>query len=101
MTLDKFKASLTSDTPPSVPTPLLGLWYDALGDWDRAHQTVQDDPSAASAWVHAYLHRKEGDITNAHYWYRRAGKPPYNGSLESEWEQIVQALLEQVYSERI
>ncbi len=93
MTLDEFKASLESDTPPDVSVPLLGLWHDARGDWDRAHRAVQDDPSAASAWVHAYLHRKEGDIGNAHYWYRRAGKPPYNGSLESEWEQIAQALL--------
>jgi Tfp pilus assembly protein PilF len=60
----------------------------------RAHQIVQDDPSAASAWVHAYLHRKEGDISNAHYWYRRAGKTPYTGSLESEWEHIVRELLQ-------
>ncbi|MFN4032810.1 MAG: hypothetical protein ACK4ME_04205 [Fimbriimonadales bacterium] len=96
MTLDEFKASLESETPPGVSPALLGLWYDARGDWDRAHRTVQDDSSAASAWVHAYLHRKEGDIGNAHYWYRRAGKPPYNGSLESEWEQIAQALLGEV-----
>ncbi|MFN3689312.1 MAG: hypothetical protein ACK4UU_00120 [Fimbriimonadales bacterium] len=94
MTLAEFKASLKSDTPPPLPPPLLGLWYDAKGDWHKAHQTVQRDDSRASAWVHAYLHRKEGDLSNAHYWYHRAGKPPHNGSLESEWEQIAQALLE-------
>lgn len=94
MTLAEFKASLSSDAPPALTPPLLGLWYDARGDWDKAHQTVQNDDSPESAWVHAYLHRKESDISNAHYWYRRAGKPPYSGSLESEWEQIAQALLE-------
>ncbi|MCS7301285.1 MAG: hypothetical protein NZ556_07010 [Fimbriimonadales bacterium] len=94
MSYEEFRASVASDTPPPVPAPLLGLWYDARGDWDRAHQTVQHDDTPESAWVHAYLHRKEGDISNAHYWYRRAGKPPFNGSLESEWEQIARALLE-------
>lgn len=94
MTLAEFKASLSVDTLPALIPPLLGLWYDARGDWEKAHQTVQNDDSPESAWVHAYLHRKEGDISNAHYWYRRAGKPPYNGSLESEWEQIAAALLE-------
>ena len=94
MTLEQFKASLVHESPPDVSPPLLGLWHDARGDWHRAHQTVQDDPSAASAWVHAYLHRKEGDISNAHYWYRRAGKTPYTGSLESEWEQIARELLQ-------
>ncbi|MCS7208410.1 MAG: hypothetical protein NZ874_02460, partial [Fimbriimonadales bacterium] len=91
--LQEFIASLASDAPPDVPPPLLGLWYDAKGDWDRAHKIVQDDASSESAWVHAYLHRKEGDISNAHYWYRRAGKPPFSGTLESEWEQIASALL--------
>jgi hypothetical protein len=94
MTLAEFKASLSGEAPPALAPPLLGLWYDARGDWDKAHQTVQNDDSPESAWVHAYLHRKEGDLSNAHYWYRRAGKPPYNGSLESEWEQIAAALLE-------
>ncbi|MFN7017603.1 MAG: hypothetical protein ACK4P5_10690 [Fimbriimonadales bacterium] len=94
MSYAEFKASLSGDTPPHLPPPLLGLWYDAKGDWDKAHQIVQQDDSADSAWVHAYLHRKEGDLSNAHYWYRRAGKPPFTGSLEREWEQIAQALLE-------
>jgi hypothetical protein len=77
MTLEQFKASLTQETPPPLSPPLLGLWYDARGDWHTAHQTVQNDASLESAWVHAYLHRKEGDLSNARYWYRRAGKPPY------------------------
>lgn len=94
MTLEQFKASVAHDAPPDVPPPLLALWYDARGDWEKAHRIVQDDPSAASAWVHAYLHRKEGDIGNAHYWYRRAGKPAHTGTLESEWANIAQALLE-------
>lgn len=93
MTLDEFRASLSQDAPPNLSPPLRGLWYDARGDWEQAHKTVQDDPSAESAWVHAYLHRKEGDIGNAHYWYRRAGKPPCTDTLEHEWEQIAAALL--------
>jgi len=94
MTLEQFKASLAQATPPDLSPPLLGLWYDAQGDWHRAHQTVQNDISIEGAWVHAYLHRKEGDISNAHYWYRRAGKTPYTGSLETEWEHIVRELLQ-------
>jgi hypothetical protein len=94
MDLQAFKASLGQDTPPALPIPLLALWHEAKGDWDRAHQLVQNDPTRESAWVHAYLHRKEGDIGNAHYWYSRAGRPPADGSFETEWEQIAQALLE-------
>ncbi|MCB1970850.1 MAG: hypothetical protein KDG54_10635 [Geminicoccaceae bacterium] len=58
---------------------------DRNGEWDRAHAIVQDMDGAGAAWVHAYLHRKEGDLANAGYWYRRAGKAPASGSLESEW----------------
>ncbi len=94
MTLEQFRESLSQDAPPDLSPPLLGLWYDARGDWEQAHKTVQDDPSTDSAWVHAYLHRKEGDIGNAHYWYRRAGKPPCTDTLEREWEQIALALLQ-------
>ncbi len=93
MTYEEFRKSLNSSEPPAVSVPLKALWHDAKGDWDYAHRLVQDDRSAESAWVHAYLHRKEGDISNAHYWYRRANKPPHNGTLEEEWSEIVQALL--------
>jgi hypothetical protein len=72
---------------------LRGLWYAANGRWDTAHQLVQDDPSSDCAWVHAYLHRVEGDIGNAHYWYRQAGKKPATDlSLEQELEEMIAAL---------
>ena len=68
----------------------------AAGDWDGAHELVQDDPSADAAWVHAHLHRVEGDLSNAGYWYRRAGRAVATGSLEEERRAIQQALAEQV-----
>jgi hypothetical protein len=74
----------------------VALWHDAKGDWTAAHQTAQDIDNATGAWIHAYLHRKEGDSSNASYWYRRAGKPVSHESLESEWEQIVTTLLADV-----
>ena len=75
--------------------PLLALWHDARGDWDRAHAIVQADASARAAHVHAYLHRKEGDLANAAYWYRRAGVEPAPCPLDAEWRNLVVALLDQ------
>ncbi|SFS10208.1 hypothetical protein SAMN05421771_1760 [Granulicella pectinivorans] len=72
---------------------LLALWWDAKGDWKQAHEIAQDVEGADGAWVHAYLHRKEGDTWNAGYWYRRAGRPEARGSLREEWEEIVTELL--------
>jgi hypothetical protein len=93
-TVTDFKATLTKDEPPpSLPAPLLALWRDAKDDWDGAHRVAQDIESADGAWIHAYLHRKEGDASNAAYWYRRAGKPVARVSLEEEWEEIAAALL--------
>jgi hypothetical protein len=93
VTFDDFSRSLSGAAPASsLALPLVGLWWAAKGDWDRAHKIVQDDPSAEAAWVHAYLHRVEGDQSNAGYWYRRAGKPIANGSLETEWESIASTL---------
>ena len=90
----EFKASLPGKAPaPQLDAPLAALWWAANGDWDRAHGIVQDEPTADAAWVHAYLHRVEGDNGNAGYWYRRAEKPVTAGSLETEWERIVSALL--------
>ena len=90
-----FKASLSGATPaPDLDAPLAGLWWAAKGQWDKAHKVVQDEATADSAWVHAYLHRVEGDLGNAGYWYRRAGKPVATGPLETEWERIVSALLQ-------
>jgi len=90
----EFKSSLSGAAPaPEVHAPLAALWWAAKGGWDAAHKLVQDDATADAAWVHAYLHRVEGDLGNAGYWYRRAGKPVATGSLESEWERIASALL--------
>lgn len=89
-----FKASLSGAAPvPSVDAPLAALWWAAKGDWDQAHKIVQDEASPDAAWVHAYLHRVEGDIGNAGYWYRQALRPPASGSLEAEWERIASELL--------
>jgi hypothetical protein len=95
MTLPEFKATLDSATPPAVNAALVALWHDAKGDWDAAHATAQDIENETGAWVHAYLHRKEGDASNAAYWYRRAGKAIAKASLEEEWESIVTELLEE------
>jgi hypothetical protein len=89
-----FKASLPGAAPaPELDAPLAALWWAAKGAWDQAHKIVQDEASAEAAWVHAYLHRVEGDLGNAGYWYRQAGKPVAAGPLETEWQQIVAALL--------
>jgi len=93
MTLEEVTATLEGKTPPPVSPPLVALWHDGKGDWNRAHEVAQDVEDADGAWVHAYLHRKEGDAGNAAYWYRRAAKPIERGSLEAEWKQIVAALL--------
>jgi hypothetical protein len=89
-----FRASLAaSSPPPSLSDALRALWLDARGDWDGAHDAAQADEGGAGDWVHAYLHRKEGDAGNAAYWYRRAGKPVCRTSLGAEWEEIAEALL--------
>ena len=94
MTFDQFEASLTGATPPTgLSTPLVALWHDAKGDWNTSHNLAQEVEDADGAWVHAYLHRKEGDAANARYWYHRAGLPSSAASLNEEWEEIVRALL--------
>jgi hypothetical protein len=90
----QFKESLGAATPPPrLSHALQALWYDAKGDWATAHQHAQAQEDATGAWVHAYLHRKEGDLSNAAYWYRRAGQPVATAALEAEWESLVAALL--------
>jgi len=90
----QFKASLYATAPaPQLGAPLAALWWAARGDWDQAHRIVQDEETSQAAWVHAYLHRVEGDLGNAGYWYRRTGKPAATGSLEAEWEAIASTLL--------
>ena len=93
MTFSEFSATLSANAPPAVSPALVALWHDAKGDWEKAHGTAQDIDDATGAWVHAYLHRKEGDASNAAYWYRRAGKPVERGPLDAEWTRIVTALL--------
>lgn len=89
-TLKEFKASLSLHQPLSnLPVQLKSLWYDAKGDWNQAHTQVDHLKDLESAWVHAYLHRKEGDIWNADYWYNKARKIRPALSLEEEWEQLV------------
>jgi hypothetical protein len=94
MNFEEFKKSLSDSTPLSDSSAYLqSLWYDAKGDWNRAHEIIQNIEDKTAAWIHAYLHRKEGDIGNADYWYRRADKKRQVISLQEEWENIVRALL--------
>lgn len=94
MDLTTFRETLKHKEPPAELGPALaGLWWDAHGDWTRAHESAQQDDGPAGAWVHAYLHRKEGDASNAAYWYGRADKPVARGSFEDEWNEIAAALV--------
>ena len=94
MNLSLFKESLSGNEPPqNSPVYLIALWHDAKGEWDKAHELIQDVEDKNASWIHAYLHRKEGDAGNAGYWYSRAGKKRYVGSLDKEWEEIVAALI--------
>lgn len=95
MTISQLKESLSGHQPPAnLSVYIAALWYDAKGRWKQAHELIQDIPDGKAAWIHAYLHRKEGDIGNAGYWYRRAGKTMPQESVQEEWEQIARALLQ-------
>jgi len=94
MTPEDFNRTLTNKAPPTGLSPALtALWWAGKNDWDEAHRVVMSEEDADCAWVHAYLHRVEGDLGNAGYWYRRAGKPVAAGSLETEWEAMASGLL--------
>lgn len=94
MNLDEFRKSLSTNAPPpGLSKPLQALWCEANGDWARAHKIVQSQKSKAAAAVHAYLHRKEGDLSNADYWYERAGRERPHDPLDKEWEALATALL--------
>jgi hypothetical protein len=94
MTVSEFKKSLATDQPPAqLNVELIALWYDGKGDWDNAHKQVDHLNSASASLVHAYLHRKEGDIWNADYWYTRAKETRPDISLEEEWNQLVTRFL--------
>lgn len=94
MTFQDFENTLRQATPPAEFSPLLkALWFDGRGDWEQAHHLAQDVNTMSGSWIHAYLHRKEGDRSNAQYWYHRAGKKMPANSLEQEWKELVIALL--------
>ncbi len=94
MDLTEFHASLATAAPPApAPLPLQALWWDAKGDWAKAHECAQADPGPTGAAVHAYLHRKEPDLSNPRYWYNRAGRTPATGTLEQEWDALATELL--------
>ncbi len=94
MDFDAFKRSVARDAPPEgLPPTLSALWHAAKDDWPRAHALAQSLDDRDGAWVHAYLHRVEGDQSNAGYWYRRAGRPHCRASLPEEWEQIAREFL--------
>ncbi len=94
MNLAEFQVSQNQSTPPAdMSLALQALWFDAKGDWNKAHELAQKEGESSGDWVHAYLHRKEGDASNARYWYVRARKPVCSASLEEEWAAISEALL--------
>ena len=94
MDLNAFTNSLRQQAPPEGLTPALqALWYQAKGDWHRAHALAQNQHDETGAWVHAFLHRAEGDEGNADYWYRRCGKSRSNAPITQEWREIADALL--------
>ena len=96
MTYDEFIASLSADQPPTnISGVLKALWYDGKEDWESSHNVAQDIHDKTGSWVHAYLHRKEGDISNARYWYSMAGKREFTGSLKDEWESLVKNFIQQ------
>lgn len=96
MNLSEIKQSLSADAPPADASVYVkALWYDAKNDWNKAHELIQDFADKNASWIHAYLHRKEGDTRNAVYWYTKAGKKRPSLSLNEEWEQIISAFLKE------
>ena len=93
MTAEKFRASLAGPAPPGgLPASVEALWWDAKGDWARAHGLIDELETPDAMAVHAYLHRKEGQDWNADYWYRRAGRKFNRPHLDDEWEALVEGL---------
>jgi hypothetical protein len=96
MTYEEFVASLKQNDPPASLHPILkALWFDGKDDWESSHNVAQDINDKNGSWIHAYLHRKEGDLSNAAYWYARAAKPEPKVSLQEEWESLVQHFIRQ------
>ncbi|MGB6193580.1 MAG: hypothetical protein WBF42_14020 [Terracidiphilus sp.] len=89
----EFRDTLAGQFPPTgLGAPLAALWWDAKGDWPQAHDMVDELETPQAMAVHAYLHRKEGDASNADYWYARAGRKYHRDSLDAEWQALVEAL---------
>lgn len=98
MTVDEiWQCTDEADLPSNVSIEVRALWFDKMGNWERAHDLIQHLPGKSAAWVHAYLHRKEGDQWNAEYWYRRANQSTATGKSEEEWHEIVENLLNTHY----
>jgi hypothetical protein len=94
MTFEEFLTICESTTvPPNISRFLKALWYDRTGEWDLAHEEIQDGEDPHSAAIHAYLHRKEGDLSNARYWYSTANRRPFKGTLDEEWESLARELV--------
>jgi hypothetical protein len=94
MTMVQFRQSLSQPSPPTgISEHLKALWFDARGDWEHSHHIIQDLTDKDASWIHAYLHRKEGDSWNADYWYERAGKKRPALTPEQEWENITSTLI--------
>ena len=94
MNREELRASVAEDAPPiGLSAPLAALWWDAKGDWTRAHALVDALETADGMAVHAYLHRKEGSVSNAEYWYQRAGRSFHRPTIDAEWEALVEGLL--------
>ena len=100
MDLTEFRASVAQAAPPDgISLALQTLWWDAKGDWNRAHTCAQQDEGKTGSAVHAYLHRKEGDMRNAGGWYSRAGREPATVSLDEEWQSLAEEMLSRQRSE--
>lgn len=94
MDLKSFRKSLGGTEPPSgLNLALEALWWDAKGSWAKAHHCAQERDDEAGMRVHAYLHRKEGDLSNADYWYRRCRRTPAEIGLDAEWESLARSFL--------
>ncbi len=94
MTLDAFRGTFSASAPPAgLDPPLTSLWWMGKGDWKRAHDVINEEEGRDAAWVHAHLHRVEGDLSNAGYWYRRAAREAAKNSLDAEWEDVARAML--------
>ncbi len=95
MTADELAKSAATDVhpPDGINSAACALWLAKAGRWDAAHDLCEEIPNSDGAWIHAYLHREEGDLSNAAYWYSKAGKPTAQGSLEDEWLEMARALI--------